>query len=403
MKAKIPRNMHFVIAGVMLVLVVIAVTVQSLWTSSSEPEVVANQPPPIDPRLLNERPNPDDLKAEISRQKGPEPKPEPKPEPRQVPTDVTIDSSKEEAEKAAVDQINEAAAASPIIAINRGVAVKMSAAAQQTLGGAALPPGINLPPSSTSQRDVMAEAERQRAQQMDMVKTMLANQQESNRPQLPDTRNQNVKWIDQYAERANRGALRPDPARAGIVIHEGTPIRAVTLSAVNSDLPGMVTALVTTDVYDTRTGRDLALPRGSRLIGEYNSSIEMGQVSVLGAFHRIILPDGRSISLPAFQAANHDGASGVPGKVDTHFWDMFWSSALLATIGYAVDRAIAPKENTTSVTIQMGNGGSSGNTAGEIIKDTSETALRRFRDRAPTIYIEQGTEITVMANRDIVF
>ena len=59
----------------------------------------------------------------------------------------------------------------------------------------------------------------------------------------------------------------------------GTVIAASLLTGLNSDLPGMVTAQITENVYDTVTGRILLIPQGTRLIGTYDSVVAFGQVA----------------------------------------------------------------------------------------------------------------------------
>src|SRR3546814_10159228 len=48
----------------------------------------------------------------------------------------------------------------------------------------------------------------------------------------------------------------------------GSVIAASLLTGLNSDLPGMVIAQVTENVFDTVTGRTLLIPQGARLIGK---------------------------------------------------------------------------------------------------------------------------------------
>src|SRR3546814_28468 len=50
----------------------------------------------------------------------------------------------------------------------------------------------------------------------------------------------------------------------------GSVIAASLLTGLNSDLPGMVIAQVTENVFDTVTGRTLLIPTGARLIGSYD-------------------------------------------------------------------------------------------------------------------------------------
>ena len=56
----------------------------------------------------------------------------------------------------------------------------------------------------------------------------------------------------------------------------------------NSDLPGDIKALITSNVFDTGTGRYLLIPQGARLIGKYDSRISYGQDGVQVAWDRII-------------------------------------------------------------------------------------------------------------------
>src|SRR5262249_42234542 len=72
--------------------------------------------------------------------------------------------------------------------------------------------------------------------------------------------------------RSARTAPRP-----GLETKPGGKIPAVLEQALNSDLPGELKALVTSNIYDTATGRFLLIPQGSRLVGVYDSRIGCGQ------------------------------------------------------------------------------------------------------------------------------
>jgi type IV secretory pathway VirB10-like protein len=72
-------------------------------------------------------------------------------------------------------------------------------------------------------------------------------------------------------------------------------IPAVLEQSLNSDLPGELKALITSNVYDTATGMYLLIPQGSRLIGKYDSRVSYGQNGVQVAWDRIIYPDASSV------------------------------------------------------------------------------------------------------------
>src|SRR3546814_11674231 len=87
----------------------------------------------------------------------------------------------------------------------------------------------------------------------------------------------------------------------------GSVIAASLITGLNSDLPGLVTAQVTENVYDSVTGRTLLLPQGSRLIGSYDSVVAFGQSRALVVWQRIILPDGSSIRIDNVPATEPQG------------------------------------------------------------------------------------------------
>ena len=81
-----------------------------------------------------------------------------------------------------------------------------------------------------------------------------------------------------------------DPSSPFLVM-AGTAIPAVMIGGINSDMPGMVIGQVSTNVYDTATGRYLLIPQGARLIGSYDNMVANGQTRVGVIWNRIIYPD----------------------------------------------------------------------------------------------------------------
>src|SRR5690606_10195601 len=53
----------------------------------------------------------------------------------------------------------------------------------------------------------------------------------------------------------------------------GSVIAASLITGLNSDLPGLATAQVSQNVYDSATGRILLIPQGARLLGRYDSVV----------------------------------------------------------------------------------------------------------------------------------
>mgnify|MGYP006000017115 CR=1 FL=1 len=69
--------------------------------------------------------------------------------------------------------------------------------------------------------------------------------------------------------KATRGANLKSTVMSGEFIH------ATLETAINSDLPGMVRAIVSRRVYGF-VGHRVLIPRGSRLIGQYSSQTRRG-------------------------------------------------------------------------------------------------------------------------------
>ena len=210
-------------------------------------------------------------------------------------------------------------------------------------------------------------------------------------------------WLEQArtrrpSETAPATSLRPAPA--GPVLLEGTVIPAVLLTGINSDLPGTLVAQVTQDIWDSVHGKHLLVPKGSRLVGDYNSDVRPGQERVLAAFRRLILPDGSSIDLMGTQATDAQGRSGLHDRVDRHFWTLFGSSFIVAALASLVQR----REAQPSTVIVVPGGGSStassvSSAAGTVLVDTSRAILGRSRNVSPTLHIGQGHRFSLTVQR----
>lgn len=200
-------------------------------------------------------------------------------------------------------------------------------------------------------------------------------------------------WLKEYAESSERRkVLKGHPTENRLVLRQGKVLPAVLGRALNSDLPGRVTAYVSSNVYDSEG--NLLIPMGAALVGQYDSGVRVGQSRLMFAFERLILPNGYSFELPAAPGADLAGAAGMTGDVDNHFFRMFGTSLLIALLG---DRTKQPQGVT-----QIGATGPS-TAAGQVLADVSKTILERNRVIPPTITVEQGTRINVEVVADMVF
>lgn len=199
-------------------------------------------------------------------------------------------------------------------------------------------------------------------------------------------------------------------------LYEGKVIDAVLETAINTDLPGSLRAVVSRDVYAER-GRNVVIPKGSRLIGSYNTGILRGQDRVYIIWTRVIMPDGTDIEIDS-EAIDQLGRSGVKGDVDNRYFEVFSASILSSaiTIGLAIVAEQVIDKNTKGgsrveeVTLENGRSRRSGSPSANAALDGTRAVGRvveRFIDETiqlrPTIRVDQGTHIKVFVNRDLFF
>jgi type IV secretory pathway VirB10-like protein len=180
----------------------------------------------------------------------------------------------------------------------------------------------------------------------------------------------------------------------------GAVISASLVTELNSESPGPVIAQVTQAVRDSATGRNLLIPQGARLIGDYQSSTRYGQSRVAILWSRLIMPDGEEIALDE-AATGPSGAAGVKGKVDNHWGDVFGAAALGTLINIGVATTDDP---------QLTYGGIGAVTRDPVdaaiadgVQRSASTVTNRVVDRGlaipPTIRVEAGTRIGVIVTR----
>lgn len=191
--------------------------------------------------------------------------------------------------------------------------------------------------------------------------------------------------------------LRQQAPAASIILNQGTVIRAVLLSGVNSHLPGKVTAQVTADVYDSVYQKHVLIPKHSKLVGTVNSDVSIGQDRLLIAMNRLILPDGTWISLAGASSTDMIGQGGVAADVNNHFFKMFGSSLIVGAASLLLpreDRQIS--QAATAAGTQTG-----GSIIGMALNDTIKTLMERNRYITPTLTIAPGEEFLFLAAHDM--
>lgn len=220
----------------------------------------------------------------------------------------------------------------------------------------------------------------------------------------------------QYVKSSDR--TKAEQAKATVVgsleymIAQGKVIDATLETAINTDLPGQLRAVVNRDTY-AESGKGIMIPKGSRLIGTYNANIIRGQARIYIVWQRVIRPDGIDIAV-ASPGIDQLGRAGTGDAiVDDKFLEIFGNAVLMniITVGIAkvaenVTGAKGQTETRNSDNSRTTSGSPTSQAITQAITNTGQTIgafVANFINVKPTIYVDQGTRLKVFVNRDLIF
>ncbi len=212
--------------------------------------------------------------------------------------------------------------------------------------------------------------------------------------------------------------------RTDALVAQGTMIRGILETAIQSDLPGMVRAVTTEDVWSF-DGRRILIPSGTRLIGEYKSGLATGQTRVFIVWTRVLRSDGVSVQLGSYGTDNL-GRSGLTGQIDNHYAERFGAAIMLSVIGGGAQylgnlgsnsgngrqtqtTSVDPTTGVTTTTSSSPNQSSmyaqqiAAQQVSQTMNQIASEALRNSINIAPTINVDQGAKIMVFVRRDLDF
>ena len=209
--------------------------------------------------------------------------------------------------------------------------------------------------------------------------------------------------------------------RIDALVAQGTMIRGVLETAIQSDLPGMVRAVTAEDVWSF-DGRRVLIPQGTRLIGEYKSGLATGQTRVFIVWTRVLRSDGVSVMLGS-TGTDDIGRTGLTGEVDEHYMQRFGSAILLSIVGGGsqyvagmgqgansyggVVSSYDPATGVTTTTQANPQTAQGQQIAAQTVSQNMNTiageALQNSLHIPPTIDVDQGTRIMIFVRRDLDF
>jgi type IV secretory pathway VirB10-like protein len=209
----------------------------------------------------------------------------------------------------------------------------------------------------------------------------------------PSAQGRKADFVAQMDMKGDVNPHRLIAAPSPYLLSAGSIISASLITGLRSDLPGLVTAQVTSQVYDSPTGRILLIPQGSRLIGSYDSVVAFGQKRALIVWQRIMLPDGSSLRIDNVPATDASGYAGLQDKVDFHTWALLKGVALATLLGVGSELTV-PGESDLVQAIR------------ESTQQNASRAGNQLTSRnlniQPTITIRPGASVRLVVHKDLI-
>jgi type IV secretion system protein VirB10 len=184
------------------------------------------------------------------------------------------------------------------------------------------------------------------------------------------------------------------------LMQRGTYIRCVLETRIISDFPGFTTCIVTEPVYSFN-GHKLLLPKGSKVLGKYQSVPKGPRIAVI--WDRIITPNGVDVNMSS-PGIDNLGSSGHPGQYDAHWPSRIGAALLISLLSDAFKYEAAehgPRQTTVSNGVVTQSPFES-NTAATV-QSLANQAVREAANRLPTVTVNQGTVLYVYVAKDVDF
>lgn len=201
-------------------------------------------------------------------------------------------------------------------------------------------------------------------------------------------------FLEQVSDRQPVSDERLVGPASPYLLQAGSVVPAALMTGIKSDIPGQVLAQITEDITDSLTGTYLLIPRGSRLIGQYDNAIGFGQSRLLLTWSRLVLPNGKSILLDRMSAADPQGYAGLHDRTDHHWAGIVNAAALSTLLGMGAQTG-DPADDAAWIRAMREGAADSINRAGQAIVERQLTIQ-------PSLTARPGLPVRVIVSRDLV-
>jgi type IV secretion system protein VirB10 len=176
-----------------------------------------------------------------------------------------------------------------------------------------------------------------------------------------------------------------------LLLPKGAFIDCTLETAIDSTLPGITTCVTATDTFGA-DGKVVLLERGTKLIGETRGQVQQASTRVFVLWTEARTPTGVVVPLDS-PGADELGRSGLPGKVERHFWERFGAAVLISLLDGGVQAASQSVSHGSGTVVYSPSGAQ--DVMGEVLKGSLSIP--------PTVIKNNGDRIQILASRDVDF
>ena len=151
--------------------------------------------------------------------------------------------------------------------------------------------------------------------------------------------------------------------------------------------------MVTANVY-SQNGLHLLIPQGTRVLGEVRKVDTFGQQRLAVVFHRLIMPDGYSVSLDKFHGLNQIGETGLQDQINHHYFEIFGVSLAIGVVA-------GLSQANTNYGLNESAGDAYRQGVASSLSQTSLHILDRYLNVLPTFTIREGHRVKVYLSDDL--
>lgn len=193
--------------------------------------------------------------------------------------------------------------------------------------------------------------------------------------------------------------LKLEPSIAGylgnrnFLITQGTKIDCGLVGALDTTLPGLVSCVTTRPVWSDNH-HVILLDQGTKATGVIAETPVAGETRVFVTWYRLETPDGVIIEVDS-PATDANGAGGIAGAVNNHFW-LRWGGGLTLSLVSDLGQAAINKASGSGSTVNL-------NTTGGTEQTMIQQMLNQTVAIPPTITANKAERVSIFVARDLDF